>query len=149
MKVSKQIYINIYIYFFRYKVQVDVLKQLGSKIEKQLQAQEAKMNSMPRTEAARVRATHIKLSRDFRRVETTFKTIQLEAKRKRAQKEARTRKIHDSPTDPFQSDQNNTEDPQLRMQLQEDVSHDFIHIDCFHNTFKFDSVSYLASFSII
>lgn len=77
----------------QYNVQVDVIRQLGEKIEKQLQVQEINMQSLTRTEAARSRATHVKLTRDFRRVETTFKNMQLEARRKRqlvqAQKQER------------------------------------------------------------
>lgn len=69
---------------YRYKVQVDVLKQLGEKLDRQLKLQESQLESLPRNEAAKKRATHIKLSRDFRRVEATFKNVQLETRRKRA-----------------------------------------------------------------
>jgi len=60
------------------------LKQLGEKLEKQLRVQESQLESLPRNEAAKKRATHTKLSRDFRRVEATFKNVQLETRRKRA-----------------------------------------------------------------
>lgn len=68
----------------RYRAQVDVLKQLGDKLERQLQVQESQLESLPRTEASKKRATHIKLAKDFRRVEATFKNVQLETRRKRA-----------------------------------------------------------------
>lgn len=65
------------------KAQVDVIRQLGSKIEKQLHEQERGMQVLPRDDAPRGRATHIKLTRDYRRVETTFKNILLESTRRR------------------------------------------------------------------
>jgi hypothetical protein len=60
------------------------LKQLGEKLEKQLQVQESQLESLARTEASKKRATHIKLDRDFRRVEANFKNVLLETRRKRA-----------------------------------------------------------------
>lgn len=67
----------------QFNVQVDVIRQLGSKIEVQLKEKEQSMASMSRTDASRSRATHTKLTRDYRQVETTFKHLLLEAKRKR------------------------------------------------------------------
>jgi hypothetical protein len=66
-------------------VQVDVLKQLGEKLNSRLKLQEEQLESLSRNEAAKKRATQVKLSRDFRRVEASFKNIQLEVRRKRAQ----------------------------------------------------------------
>mmetsp|Transcript_24681 Transcript_24681/g.36236 ORF Transcript_24681/g.36236 Transcript_24681/m.36236 type:complete len:260 (+) Transcript_24681:37-816(+) len=68
----------------QYEVQLDVLNQLGEKLEIQLKEQERQLESLPRTEAAKKRATFVKLSRDFRRVENTFKTIKLETRERRA-----------------------------------------------------------------
>jgi len=106
----------------QYRVQVDVVKQLGTKIEKQLQTQEIKMNSMPRSESARCRATHIKLARDYRRVETTYKNIQLETKRKRVQhSNTKTHAIHDNSShNQSQNEQHSNQHIQLQVQLQED-----------------------------
>jgi hypothetical protein len=64
---------------------VDVLKQLGEKLNSRLKLQEEQLESLSRNEAAKKRATQVKLSRDFRRVEASFKNIQLEVRRKRAQ----------------------------------------------------------------
>ena len=64
---------------------MDVLKQLGDKLNSRLKIQEEQLESLSRNEAAKKRATHVKLSRDFRRVEASFKNIQLEVRRKRAQ----------------------------------------------------------------
>jgi t-SNARE complex subunit (syntaxin) len=68
----------------QYKVQVDVLQQLGGKLEGQLRVQEGRLQSVGRTDAAKLRATHIKLTRDFKTVEVTFKNIQSEYRRRRA-----------------------------------------------------------------
>jgi len=68
----------------QYNTQVDVLTQLGDKLETQLALQEKQLEALPRTEAAKQRATHIKLVKDFRRVESTFKNITLETRRNRA-----------------------------------------------------------------
>lgn len=96
---------------------MDVLKQLGEKLEKQLQQQEAQLESLPRNEAAKKRATHIKLSRDFRRVEATFKNVQLETRRKRARiQEQRIQAEQQSRVDGGEADH------ELQQQLeQEDV----------------------------
>jgi len=76
-------------------VQVDVIKQLGAKIEDQLQVQSANSWSESREDKARSRATQIKLTRDFRRVEMTFKNLQLDIKRKKSIKDARLREEED------------------------------------------------------
>jgi len=55
-----------------YAHQVDVIKKLGYKIEKLLKGQELHIQSLSRTDAARSRATHLKLARDFRSVELAF-----------------------------------------------------------------------------
>jgi hypothetical protein len=84
-------------------VQVDVLKQLGDKLERQLQVQESQLESLPRTEASKKRATHIKLAKDFRRVEATFKNVQLETRRKRARlQEEREQQSHIGQDDELQ-----------------------------------------------
>jgi len=63
--------------------QLDVLNTLGGRIDQQLRAQEGRIQRMSRTEAARCRATHVKLTRDFRRVETTYQKMKLEIKQKK------------------------------------------------------------------
>lgn len=75
----------------QFNVQADVIRQLGSKIEVQLMEKEQSIASMSRTDASRSRATHTKLTRDYRQVETTFKHLLLEAKRKRSILEAQIR----------------------------------------------------------
>lgn len=67
----------------QYKAQVEVIHQLGEKIITQLQAQEQLMGTMSITESSRSRATHIKLTKDFRWVEKQFKNIQFQSKQKR------------------------------------------------------------------
>lgn len=110
----------------RYRVQVDVLKQLGDKLERQLQVQESQLESLPRTEASKKRATHIKLAKDFRRVEATFKNVQLETRRKRARlQEERAQAGQQSHVE---------QDDELQKQLvQEDVR---IYIIYIHESFS-------------
>jgi len=98
------------------KVQVDVVQQLGVKIEKQLRDEEIRIQSMPRTEAGRSRATHIKLSRDYRRVETNFKNILLEAKRKRSLTDARRREMEEH--DQRKKFEEGLQDDNTRFQIQ-------------------------------
>ena len=64
----------------RFKVQLDVIRQLGQNIESLLGEQEQKMETLSRTDASKSRSTHIKLTRDYRWVETKFKNLQLEAR---------------------------------------------------------------------
>lgn len=73
------------------KVQSDVVKQLAAQIEKQIRGHEGSLEAMPRTEATRHRATLIKLTRDYHRVEMNYKNIVLETRRKRSIVEARKR----------------------------------------------------------
>jgi len=75
----------------RFKVQIDVIHQLGNKIETKLQQQEQTLQSMPRIEASKNRATHIKLTRDYHWVETKFKNMHLEAKQIRNKIESQRR----------------------------------------------------------
>jgi len=83
--------IFIFSSFFRLKVQLDVVKQLAAQIEKQIRGHEGSLEAMPRTDATRHRATLIKLTRDYHRVEMNYKNIVLETRRKRSIVEARRR----------------------------------------------------------
>lgn len=124
--ITFYIYIYIYIYiFYRYKVQVHVLRQLGDKLNQLLEKQEQLLETLPRSEHAKKRATHIKLARDFRRVETTFKNIQLDTKRKRARLEEQyiqTSSIQQQQQQSSLNDGGGATDTALQQQLeQEDV----------------------------
>jgi hypothetical protein len=55
---------------------------LERKIETSIKLQENRLEQSTRPEAAKQRATWIKLNRDFHRVETLLKTMVLDAKRK-------------------------------------------------------------------
>ncbi len=77
---------------------------------------------MTRTDASKSRATHVKLTRDFRWVETKFKNIQLENKQRRNVLEAqRIAEMEERNRRQFEQgiDSNNA---QLQMQLQDQVS---------------------------
>mmetsp|Transcript_8061 Transcript_8061/g.11097 ORF Transcript_8061/g.11097 Transcript_8061/m.11097 type:complete len:274 (-) Transcript_8061:425-1246(-) len=107
----------------QYKLQVDVINQLGQKIERQLRTQENAMVSMSRSEATRSRATHMKLTKDFRRVEATFKNLQLEVRRKKAVADAAQREREEEEHRRLQEEggAGQTEsERRMQMQLQQD-----------------------------
>jgi t-SNARE complex subunit (syntaxin) len=104
----------------QYRVQVDVVQQLGNKIEQLLQNEQIKMNSMPRDDAARLRATHIKLTRDYRRVEANFKTIHMETKKRQHQHNLTTQKSQQHFLNSNNSNVPESHSFQLQQQLQED-----------------------------
>mmetsp|Transcript_28097 Transcript_28097/g.67685 ORF Transcript_28097/g.67685 Transcript_28097/m.67685 type:complete len:298 (+) Transcript_28097:117-1010(+) len=75
----------------QYNLQIEVINQLGQRIENQLRSQESRLTALPRNEASSLRTTHVKLTRDYRLVEQQFKNVQLDVKRKRGLAEARQR----------------------------------------------------------
>lgn len=75
----------------QYTLQIDVIAQLGSRIESQLSAADDRLAKMSRTEAAACRTTHVKLHRDYRMVEQTFKNVLLDVRKKKSLEEARGR----------------------------------------------------------
>jgi hypothetical protein len=101
-------------------VQLDVIQQLGQKIESLLTEQERKMENMPRTEASKSRSTHIKLTRDYRWVETKFKNLQLEAKQNWNSLEMRrAAEVEDSNRKRFEQGVD-ADNKKLQMKLQDD-----------------------------
>lgn len=77
----------------QYNLQIDVIQQLGQRIETQLSTHEKRLTTLPRSEASSLRTTHIKLSRDYRLVEQQFKNVQLDVKRKRSLAEVKQREL--------------------------------------------------------
>ena len=75
----------------QYTLQIDVITQLGSRIESQLSAADDRLAKMSRSEAAACRTTHVKLHRDYRMVEQTFKNVLLDVRKKKSLEEARGR----------------------------------------------------------
>lgn len=115
------IYLHNLICILRLNCQVDVISQLGGRIDQQLRAQETRIQRMSRTDASRNRATHVKLTRDFRRVEATFNKLKLELKQRRGLVEARRAQEEDERR--FAAEASSSEQAmRLEMQLQEDVS---------------------------
>jgi len=98
---------------------VGVITELGAKIKKNLRSLEINMASMSRTEASRCRTTHIKLTRDFQGVETKFRKLDLDSKRKRDFIEAQQRD-----NDRRMNEQNEFNDESMhhQMLMQENVS---------------------------
>ena len=109
-------------FIHRYSVQVDVLQQLGGKLETSLRQQETQLNLTPRTEAAKRRATLIKLNRDFRRIEGVFKNMVLDTKRQKAlvPDQQKRQQPHDVGAGGEQTEEEQR--MQLELQLQQDVS---------------------------
>lgn len=86
-----------------------------------LRTMETQLDQIPRTEAARRRATLVKLGRDFARIQAIYKNIVSETKRKRA------RLAQAKPLDVEHRQEPPTEEEeriQLELQLQQDVSFD-------------------------
>ncbi|KAL3803366.1 hypothetical protein HJC23_009330 [Cyclotella cryptica] len=73
----------------QYSLQLDIINQLGARIENQLSQLESRLATLPRSEASSSRSTHVKLSRDYRLVEQQFKNVQLDVKKKRAVRKAK------------------------------------------------------------
>lgn len=106
----------------RFNVQVDVIRQLGSKIEVELKEKEQSMMTMSRTDASRSRATYTKLTRDYRHVESTFKNLLLEAKRKRNNLEAQLREEAEMEQRKQFEEGVGHDTARLQMQIKDDVS---------------------------
>lgn len=106
----------------RFDVQVDVLNQLGQRLENTLRRLEIDEQG-DRTEAAKRRATLVKLGRDYRRIETSYKNILLEAKQKKSRLAAQKQKQSTSAFS-YSQKSNTPEEEQISMQLQmqQDVS---------------------------
>jgi len=77
----------------QYNLQLEVIQQLGQRIETQLRSHESRLSTLPRSEASSLRTTHIKLTRDYRLVEQQFRNLQLDVKRKRSLAEVRQREV--------------------------------------------------------
>ena len=75
----------------QYTLQIDVINQLGSRIETQFSAADKRLGTLSRGEAAQCRTTHVKLNRDYRMVEQKFKNVQLDVRQKKSLAEAKVR----------------------------------------------------------
>jgi hypothetical protein len=75
----------------QYTLQIDVINQLGTRIETQLQAADKRLGTLSRGEAAQCRTTHVKLNRDYRMVEQKFKNVQLDVRQRKSLAEAKVR----------------------------------------------------------
>mmetsp|Transcript_18586 Transcript_18586/g.34419 ORF Transcript_18586/g.34419 Transcript_18586/m.34419 type:complete len:302 (-) Transcript_18586:287-1192(-) len=79
----------------QYNLQLEVIQQLGQRIETQFRSHESRLSTLPRSDASSLRTTHVKLTRDYRLVEQQFKTLQLDVKRKRGLAEVRAREAEE------------------------------------------------------
>ena len=112
----------------QYNVQTDVIQQLSSKILLQLdQLETQKLSSTSSSLSSssslqQNRATHLKLTRDYKWVETKYKNVQLDAKRKWNMVEMeRNRVVEEERRKVLEQDLNH-DNAQLQMQLRDDVS---------------------------
>jgi AraC-like DNA-binding protein len=120
----------------RFQLQVEVLQQLSFRLESLFREEEVSFEQMPRTEAARRRATYVKLSRDYQRVQAQAKNFMLEEKTRRSQQQRQRQQqqqlrvtttaqtSHMNPS--LFSTTTTTLDPEqqvlLQLQIQQDVS---------------------------
>ena len=132
------------LYMHRYGVQIDVLKQLGGKLETNLKLQETQLNQTPRTEAAKRRATLIKLNRDFRRVEAVFKNLVLDSRRQNVPLKAKKQNHYQPDSGAGGEISEEEQRMQLELQLQQDVS---VNSLCGINRRHVRSTSYCVAFT--
>lgn len=104
----------------QYKLQIDVIAQLGSKILSQLDSQSQLLDKMTRTDAAKRRATQQKLTRDYRLVETTYKNLKLEYTKRRHDLDRKRREILEEQERRNFEDGLGEDNARLQMQLRED-----------------------------
>lgn len=121
--MNTHIHTHIHTLLPRYHVQIDVLQQLGAKLETNLQQQEQQLATTARTEAAKRRATLVKLNRDFRRVEAVYKNMVLDTKRARAVRAQNKLQQNAMAREQQQEDTSQPDQQmQLELQLQQEVS---------------------------
>jgi len=108
----------------QFNVQVDVIRQLGSKIEIQLKDQllssSSSISTMSRSDLSRSRATHTKLTRDYNQVKNTLNNLLLEARRKRNIAESRRSEEEEVEQKNLFEKEIGYDTAKLQMQLRED-----------------------------
>ena len=80
------------------------------------------MEQMTRTDAAKRRATHQKLTRDYRLVETTYKNLKLEYTKRRHDLDRKRREILEEQERRNFKEGLGEDNARLQMELREDVS---------------------------
>lgn len=96
------------------------MQQLGDKLETNLRAQEMQLDQVPREQAAKRRATLVKLSRDFRKIEGACKNLMLETRRKKARLAEQKKQAQFAATQGQLPEEEQR--IQLELQLQQEVS---------------------------
>ena len=104
------------------RLQTDVVSELGQKIESKLLASERSLasNKSGGPSAAQARATHAKLTRDYRRVEAIFKNIQMDIKRRKGLAEARRKEALEEEERKKYAGDAQEEARRMQLQMQED-----------------------------
>jgi len=70
---------------WKFKQKMDQIEKRGYQIEKNLKSQEINIQNLPRSQAAGARSSHVRLTRDFRYVQGTFRSLKLEFKKRKEQ----------------------------------------------------------------
>jgi len=94
-------------------------RKLGEKIGLQLKDAEDQLRFIPKQQASENRATLVKLTRDFRRIETMLKTLELDFKKKSAAREQQLAASQASSPSGPQHDNNSVSNQQLQLRLEE------------------------------
>lgn len=106
----------------RYSLQTEVITTLSTKINTQLSTLESRLSTLPRSEAAPLRSTHVKLSRDYRLVEQRYKNLVLDVKKRRNLRQVRKREDEKMTDTGGGNGDGGSFDVRRQMQIQEDVS---------------------------
>jgi t-SNARE complex subunit (syntaxin) len=118
----------------QYNLQTDVIQQLSSKIQLQLEQMEKQKQTNTNTNTNSTntnkntspsnqqqhRATHLKLTRDYRWVETKYKNLQLEARKKWNMLEMQRRRVVEEEQRKNLENDLDHDSEQLQMQLRDD-----------------------------
>jgi hypothetical protein len=104
---------------WKLKLRFDNARKLGERIGLHLLTCEENLRYVPKHRAADTRAAIVKLTRDFRRVEVIFKNLEMDFKRKCADRSKRVDSYEShkiGPSSDQQRNDNNTRDLQLQME---------------------------------
>ena len=111
----------------QYDLQTNVLQELSSKILLQLeQIEKQKLSQRQNHNEQQHRATYLKLTRDYRWVETKYKNVQLDAKRKWNTVQMEQRRIIEEEQRRNLENHLDHDNSQMQMELHEDVSLEFV-----------------------
>jgi hypothetical protein len=115
---------------WKLKLQFDGVRKLGEQISLHLSTCEENLKYVQRHKAADSRAAILKLTRDFRRIETIFKNLEMEFKKKSADRSKRTNS-YEANIRPHPDQRRNDEETrelQLRMEEQDRLNEEIMRL---------------------